>query len=189
GVHDELLEKIALLCDKVVLGSGFDAGTTMGPVISAQSRARIEDAIGRAVAAGATAVRDGRGADPRTSSATADGYFVGPTVLTGIVERDKEEIFGPVLEIHRAGTPEEAIALSNDTPFGNAATVYTRSGATARAFEKAFRAGNIGINAFPAPPANFTMGGLGDSFYGDVHICGDDPLRFYTEQKLVVSRW
>lgn len=84
---------------------------------------------------------------------------------------------------------EAALAAANATEFGNAATVFTRSGSTARVFERGFRSGNIGVNTFPAPPANFTMGGLGTSFYGDIHVCGDAPLRFYTEEKLVVSRW
>ncbi|GHB73782.1 methylmalonate-semialdehyde dehydrogenase (acylating) [Streptomyces viridiviolaceus] len=191
-VYDQLVEKVAALSDKLVVGSGFDTGTTLGPVVSAAARQRLEDLVERALTAGATAVRDGRGAVPQGPSATADGYFFGPTVLTGLRHTDpveQEETFGPVIAVHRTAFLEDAIAISNDTPFGNAATIYTRSGSTARAFTKRVRSGNIGVNSFPAPPANFPMGGLGDSFFGETHICGDAPLRFYTEDKLVVSRW
>lgn len=98
-------------------------------------------------------------------------------------------MFGPVINVHRVDTLAEAIALSNDTEFGNAAAVFTSSGAVAVEFERGIRAGNVGINAFPAPPANVTMGGYGASFYGDLHVCGAAPLDFFTDQKLVVTRW
>ena len=192
GVYDALVERMASLGESLVLGAGYDEGTTLGPVVSAGSKERIEHAISQAVDDGATAVLDGRGAVPKAGSASADGYFVGPTILTDLgpehpVARD--EIFGPVLTVHRVASVEEAIELANDSEYGNAATIYTRSGSSARDFETGCRAGNIGVNAFPAPPFNFTMGGSGTSFYGDTHICGDGPLQFYTEQKLVVSRW
>ncbi|MFG2658484.1 aldehyde dehydrogenase family protein [Streptomyces sp. NPDC048425] len=191
-VYDQVVAKVAALTDKLVMGSGFDAGTTLGPVVSAASRQRLESLVDRAVAVGAKVVRDGRGAAPQGPSATTDGYFFGPTVLTDLSHTEpaeQEETFGPVIAVHRAQSIEDAIAISNDTPFGNAATVYTRSGSTAHAFTKRIRSGNVGINSFPAPPANLAMGGLGDSFFGETHICGDAPLRFYTEEKLVVSRW
>jgi malonate-semialdehyde dehydrogenase (acetylating)/methylmalonate-semialdehyde dehydrogenase len=191
-VYDELVEKIAVLSDKLVAGAGSDAGTSLGPVVSAESRKRLEESIGTAIADGATAVRDGRGVVPQEGTATTDGYFVGPTVLTDLPldhPVDCAETFGPVIVIHRVDSIDEAIDAANATEFGNASTIFTRSGTTARLFEKRSRSGNVGINTFPAPPANFTMGGLGTSFYGDIHICGDAPLRFYTEEKLVVSRW
>jgi malonate-semialdehyde dehydrogenase (acetylating)/methylmalonate-semialdehyde dehydrogenase len=191
-VYDELVEKVAVLSDKLVVGAGSDTGTTLGPVVSATSRQRLEESIAAAIADGATAVRDGRDVVPQEGAATSDGYFVGPTILTDLAldhPVDCAETFGPVIVVHKAQSIDEAIEAANDTEFGNAATVFTRSGTTARLFEKRSRAGNVGINTFPAPPANFTMGGLGTSFYGDIHICGDAPLRFYTEEKLVVSRW
>jgi malonate-semialdehyde dehydrogenase (acetylating)/methylmalonate-semialdehyde dehydrogenase len=192
GIHDALVEKVAAEADRMVVGGGFGEGVTLGPVVSAGSKARVEAALARAAEAGATLVRDGRGVVPQGGGATEDGYFVGPSIITGLDAADavaREEVFGPALSVHQAGSLEEGTALANDTEFGNAATLYTTSGSAARAFESSCRAGNIGINAFPAPPANFTMGGAGTSFYGDIHICGDGPLRFYTEEKLVVSRW
>jgi malonate-semialdehyde dehydrogenase (acetylating)/methylmalonate-semialdehyde dehydrogenase len=191
-VFDELTEKVASASDKYVVGSGFDKGVTMGPVASAASKSRLIEAIGQAIDDGATAVRDGRRVVPQTGTGTSEGYFVGPTILTGLPLNhpvDARETFGPVIVMHSVSSIEDAVAASNATEFGNAATIYTRSGTIARQFEQGFRAGNIGVNTFPAPPANFTMGGLGTSFYGDIHVCGDAPLRFYTEEKLVVTRW
>ncbi|WP_036517291.1 aldehyde dehydrogenase family protein, partial [Nocardioides sp. J54] len=191
-VYDELVDRVAALTDALVVGAGLDEGTTMGPVVSAASRSRLEDLITQAVDAGATAVRDGRGVAPMTPSATSDGFFVGPTVLADLAPThpaEFQETFGPVIAMHRVGDLDQAIALANDTEFGNASTIFTRSGTVARRFERASRAGNIGINTFPAPPANFVMGGLGTSFFGETHVCGDAPLRFYTEEKLVVARW
>ncbi|UUW91432.1 CoA-acylating methylmalonate-semialdehyde dehydrogenase [Pimelobacter simplex] len=191
-IYDELVEKIAVLSDKLVVGAGADPGTTLGPVVSLPSRRRLEESITTALADGATAVRDGRDVAPQEGTGTTDGYFVGPTILTGLPldhPVDCAETFGPVIVIHRVESLDQAIDAANDTEFGNASTIFTRSGTTARQFEKRSRAGNVGVNTFPAPPANFTMGGLGTSFYGDIHVCGDAPLRFYTEEKLVVSRW
>lgn len=190
--HDELVDRVAALTDKLVLGSGFDKETTMGPVVSAASKARIENIIERSAAAGATLVRDGRNAEPTTASATADGYFLAPTIMTDISHSDPvsgEETFGPAIAVHRADSVEEATAIANDTEFGNASTIYTKSGTTARYFERASTAGNVGVNSFPAPPFNFKMGGIGESFFGQSHVGGDSYLRFYTQEKLVVSRW
>ncbi|MCG3754063.1 aldehyde dehydrogenase family protein [Amycolatopsis sp. Poz14] len=190
SVYDTLVDLVAARASKLVVGSGLDPRTTMGPVVSAQSKERLEAAVDAAVSGGAKAVLDGRGVRP--SSGGPDGYFIGPSVLVDVEpgsDLDRNETFGPIVNIHRAASFDDAVALANDTEFGNAATVYTRSGSTAREFEQRSTAGNVGINTFPAPPMNFTMGGSGSSFYGDLHICGDGPLDFYTDHKLVLSRW
>lgn len=192
AVHDALLERLVKVSEQLVLGDGMDPATTLGPVVSAASKARLTKVVEQAEAAGATIVLDGRTAVPAGGERTAGGSFFGPTIVTGLSTSEPaehEETFGPIVAVHRAASLEEAIAISNDTEFGNAAAIYTRSGATARAFEQGSRAGNIGVNAFPAPPANVTMGGTGTSFYGNVHVCGDGPLHFYTDHKLVVTRW
>lgn len=189
-IHDRLLNRVVELASNLVLGDGHDPATTMGPVISAQSRDRIEATIEQAIASGARAALDGRAATPQGNG--TGGYFIGATVLTGVdpdSPAEREEVFGPVINLHQAHDLDQAIALSNDTEFGNASTIYTSSGSTAREFELGSTAGNIGINAFPAPPMNYTMGGTGASFYGDIHVCGDGPLEFYTDHKLVISRW
>lgn len=191
-VYEELVERVAQLSDKLVLGAGVDAETTLGPVVSAASKQRITGMIDSAVEAGATLVRDGRGAEPKTASATADGYFLAPTIIADLpVDHPSscEELFGPGIIVHAVDSFEEATAVANDTEFGNAASIYTGSAETGRQFERKVRAGNIGINAFPGPPATYAMGGLGSSFFGETHICGDAPLKFYTEEKLVLSRW
>ena len=193
SVYEALVQRVAELSDEIVVGAGRDSGVTMGPVVTRESRDRLVSLIGEAIDGGATAVRDGRTVDLKASpSATDRGYFVGPTILTGLSTShpaEYQESFGPIIAIHRVKSLDEAIRVANDTQFGNAATLYTKSGSNALAFENGIRSGNIGINTFPAPPFNFTMGGLGTSFYGERHVCGDGPLDFYTEEKLVVARW
>ncbi|MEU6561613.1 aldehyde dehydrogenase family protein [Nocardia nova] len=191
-VYDELLNKVVALAEKIVVGSGRDEAVTMGPVVSAASRDRIFAALREAEELGATIVLDGRTVKPAGGAETEQGYFIGPTVVTGLDPRhpvERRELFGPVVVVHRVDSLDAAIDLSNDTEFGNAATIFTTSGATAAAYERRVRSGNVGVNAFPAPPANVTMGGYGASFYGDSHVCGAAPLDFFTDQKLVVSRW
>lgn len=191
-VYDELLKRVVAIANQIVVGNGFDDDVTMGPVVSAASKERILGALAEAERLGATFVLDGRNVKPSGGAETENGYFIGPTIIAGLdpahpVER--MELFGPVINFHRVESFDAAIALANDTEFGNAASIFTQSGAVAAAFERRVRAGNVGINSFPAPPANVTMGGYGASFYGDMHVCGDAPLAFYTDQKLVVSRW
>lgn len=191
-VYDEVVERVARLSDELVLGSGFDPETTLGPVVSSGAKARITGMIDAAEAAGATLIRDGRGAEPQTASATTEGYYLGPTIIADLpIDHPSscEEMFGPAIIVHAADSVDEAIAMANDTEFGNAASIWTASASTARRFERGIRSGNIGINTFPGPPANQTMGGLGQSFFGETHICGDAPLKFYTEEKLVSARW
>lgn len=190
-VYEDLAQRIVKLASSLVLGGGRDPRATMGPLVSAQSKARVEQLLEAAEQEGATFLLDGRQAEP-IGEDTGSGYFLGATVIadaaTGSVI-DREEVFGPVVTLHRAPDAAAAVELANATEFGNASTIYTQSGSTARAFEQASQAGNIGVNSFPAPPFNFTMGGLRSSFYGDLHVLGDGPLDFYTDHKLVVSRW
>jgi malonate-semialdehyde dehydrogenase (acetylating)/methylmalonate-semialdehyde dehydrogenase len=191
-VYDELIEKVKGRAQSLIVGNGTDPRVTMGPVITAQSKARVEEIIQQAADNGADIVLDGREVTPEGGAETAGGYFIAPTIITGLDPTDaveRQEFFGPVIAVHRVGTLDEAIDVSNDTEFGNAATIYTRSGSSAKAYEKRVRSGNIGVNAFPAPPANMDMGGYGTSFYGDIHVTGEGHMRFFTDQKLVVSKW
>ena len=191
-VYGDLMDRVVALADQLVVGDGMDEGVTMGPVVSAESKVRILAALGEAEDLGATFVLDGRNVKPVGGVGSENGYFIGPTVVADLDPRhgvEGRELFGPVINVHRVDTLAEAIALSNDTEFGNAAAVFTSSGAVAAEFERGIRAGNVGVNAFPAPPANVTMGGYGASFYGDSHVCGAAPLDFFTDQKLVVTRW
>jgi len=172
------------------VGYGMDRGTEMGPVISADSKTRIEGLIAQGVAAGAKALVDGR-------NANIDGYgkgnFVRPTVLANVdpaSELARTEVFGPVLSVMRADTVDAAIEMVNRSPFGNMACLFTTSGAAARQFRHEARVGNVGINVgVAAPMAYFPFSGWKDSFFGDLHAQGRDAIDFYTEKKVVVERW
>jgi len=172
------------------IGNGLDSGVEMGPVISPESRLRIERLIAQGVADGATAVVDGRGA---SVSGHAHGNFLRPTILTGVApesELARTEVFGPVLSVMRAQTVEQAIDIINQSPYGNMACLFTTSGAAARQFRYEARTGNIGINVgVAAPMAYFPFSGWKDSFFGDLHAQGRDAIDFYTEKKIVVERW
>ncbi|MBW7885191.1 MAG: CoA-acylating methylmalonate-semialdehyde dehydrogenase, partial [Caldilineaceae bacterium] len=152
------------------VGYGLDDGVQMGPVITRESKARIESLIGKAAQEGATVVVDGRG---RQVQGYEDGFFVFPTVLDSVPpqgEIAKTEIFGPVLSLMHADSVEQAIELVNGRTFGNMACIFTNSGAVARQFRHAADAGNIGINiGVAAPMAYFPFSGWNESFFGDLH--------------------
>jgi malonate-semialdehyde dehydrogenase (acetylating)/methylmalonate-semialdehyde dehydrogenase len=172
------------------IGYGLDSGVEMGPVISLESRQRIEGLIAHGVSEGAKAAVDGRGA---TVAGYAHGNFLRPTVLTDVdpaSELARTEVFGPVLSVMRAPTIEAAIAIVNNSAYGNMACLFTSSGAAARQFRYEARTGNIGINVgVAAPMAYFPFSGWKDSFFGDLHAQGRDAIDFYTEKKIVVERW
>jgi len=172
------------------IGYGLEKGTEMGPVISAESRTRIEGLIAQGVAAGAKPIVDGR-------SAKVPGYergnFIKPTVLADVdpaSELARTEVFGPVLSLMRADSVEAAIEIVNGSAYGNMACLFTSSGAAARQFRYETRVGNVGINVgVAAPMAYFPFSGWKDSFFGDLHAQGRDAIDFYTEKKVVVERW
>ena len=172
------------------VGYGLDKGTEMGPVISAESKTRIEGLIAQGVAAGAKPLVDGRNA---RIDGYASGNFVRPTVLANVdpaSELARTEVFGPVLSVMRADNVEAAIEMINRSPFGNMACLFTTSGAAARQFRYEARVGNVGINVgVAAPMAYFPFSGWKDSFFGDLHAQGRDAIDFYTEKKVVVERW
>lgn len=191
-IYDDFIDKLIARARQYVLGGGRHPDATMGPLVSAGSKARVEAAIEGALRSNATILLDGREHPILGGAETEAGYFVGPTIVADLNPKDPvdcQEVFGPFLVVHRAASFDEAIAIANDTEFGNAAAIYTTNGSHARAFEIASNAGNIGVNTFPAPPMNFQMGGTGTSFFGDVHVLGDGYMQFYTDHKMVVSRW
>jgi malonate-semialdehyde dehydrogenase (acetylating) / methylmalonate-semialdehyde dehydrogenase len=172
------------------VGFGLDAGTEMGPVITADSKSRIESLVAQAEAEGARPVVDGRG---RRVQGYEDGYFIHPTLLDNVSpdgQIAQTEVFGPVLSLMHAETIEEAIALVNNRRYGNMACLFTSSGAAARQFRYETKAGNVGINVgVAAPMAFFPFSGWQDSFFGDLHAQGRHAVEFYTETKVVVERW
>jgi len=188
-VHDDLRRAFSNAAAALKVGYGLDETVQMGPVISAAHRDRVVGFIDRGQQEGAKVALDGRA----VRVPGYDGYFVGPTILDDVrpdMSVARQEIFGPVANLSAVGALEEAIDLINASPFGNAATIYTSSGKSARDFRSRVRAGNIGINVgVAAPMAYFPFGGMKDSFFGDLHPQGRDAIRFFTESKVVVTRW
>ena len=162
----------------------------MGPVITAQHRDRVLSLVDQSEKEGAKVICDGRGV--KVADAPR-GFYVGATVVDN-VEADmtlaREEVFGPVLNVIRMDDLDRAIELTNKSAFGNGAAIFTRSGGAAREFKHRVKAGMVGINVgVPATMAMFPFTGWDDSFYGDLHIQGREAVQFYTQQKVVTSRW
>src|SRR6266478_2378043 len=172
------------------VGNGLDEGVQMGPVISPQSKSRVESLIAAGEKQGAKLLLDGRNSRIPKHEA---GNFVKPTILDGVPassELTETEIFGPVLSLVHANDMDEALAFLERSPYGNQASLFTSSGAAARRFRYEAPAGNIGINiGVAAPMAYFPFSGWKDSFFGVMHAQGRDAIEFYTEKKIVVERW
>jgi malonate-semialdehyde dehydrogenase (acetylating)/methylmalonate-semialdehyde dehydrogenase len=170
-------------------GYGLEAGVQMGPVITPESRTRIEGVVERAIGEGARAVVDGRGGVEQY----AKGNFVRPTVLENLPltsDITGTEIFGPVLSLHHVEDIDQAIALVNSGRYGNQACLFTSNGAIARKFRYEAEVGNVGINVgVAAPMAFFPFSGARESFFGDLHGQGRDAFEFFTQEKVVVERW
>jgi len=165
-------------------------GADVGAIISAPARDRILGYVNRAAERGANLRLDGRGAAP---SGNESGYYIGPTVVDGIAEDDeclRDEIFGPVLSVIRVDTLDEAIAIENRSPYGNAASLYTRDGAAAAYFEEHVRAGMVGINiGVPVPRDPFPFGGWNASKFGAGDITGAEGVAFWTRLRKVTRKW
>ncbi|HTZ98250.1 MAG TPA: CoA-acylating methylmalonate-semialdehyde dehydrogenase [Terriglobales bacterium] len=172
------------------VGNGLDDGVQMGPVISQQSKSRVESLIAVGEKQGAKVLLDGRNAKVSKYEA---GSFVKPTILDNLpITSDlaDAEIFGPVLSLIHANDMDEALQFLEHSPYGNQASLFTSSGAAARRFRYEAPAGNIGINiGVAAPMAYFPFSGWKDSFFGIMHGQGRDAVEFYTEKKVVVERW
>jgi malonate-semialdehyde dehydrogenase (acetylating)/methylmalonate-semialdehyde dehydrogenase len=172
------------------VGNGLDEGVQMGPVITPQSKSRVESLIGVGETQGAKVLLDGRRAKIQKYES---GNFVKPTILDNVPttsELADTEIFGPVLSLIHANDMDEALAFLAHSAYGNQASLFTSSGAAARRFRYEAPAGNIGINiGVAAPMAYFPFSGWKDSFFGVMHAQGRDAVEFYTEKKVVIERW
>jgi len=172
------------------VGNGLDEGVQMGPVITAQSKSRVESLIAMGEKQGAKVLLDGRNSKIPKYEA---GNFVNPTILDDLpVTSDlaDTEIFGPVLSLVHADSLDEALTFLERSPYGNQASLFTSSGSAARRFRYEAPAGNIGINiGVAAPMAYFPFSGWKDSFFGVLHGQGRDAVEFYTEKKVVIERW
>jgi malonate-semialdehyde dehydrogenase (acetylating)/methylmalonate-semialdehyde dehydrogenase len=186
---DPLVRELVRAADNLIVGPGCEAKTGMGPVITEEAKKRILGYIDLAQKEGAVLARDGR----KDAVTRGRGYFVGPTILDDVKPNSRvarEEIFGPVLTVIRVRDLAEAIRVIGDSEYGNAASVFTRSGGTAREFTQKVGAGMVGINVgVPAPVAFFPFAGWKNSFFGDLHALGKDAVHFYTEQRVVTCRW
>jgi malonate-semialdehyde dehydrogenase (acetylating)/methylmalonate-semialdehyde dehydrogenase len=183
-------EQIVATAQSRKTGYGAAPGIEMGPVISVESKARIEGLIARGESDGARILVDGRN---HKVNGYEEGYFVFPTILDDVpagAEAARTEIFGPVLSLMHAKTIDEAIELVNARSYGNMACIFTTDGANARRFRYEVNAGNVGVNVgVAAPMSSFPFSGWGESFFGDLHAQAHHAVEFYTQTKVVVERW
>jgi malonate-semialdehyde dehydrogenase (acetylating)/methylmalonate-semialdehyde dehydrogenase len=167
-----------------------EAQPQMGPVITRQHRQRVEQLIEAGAQEGARITVDGRSVHVPQEP---NGFFLGATVLDGVQEGmsvAREEIFGPVLNVMHVGDLAEAIAQANRSPYGNGASIFTRSGRAAREFKHSVKAGMVGVNiGVPASMAWFPFNGWDESFFGDLHMQGKEGVQFFTRQKVTMTRW
>jgi malonate-semialdehyde dehydrogenase (acetylating)/methylmalonate-semialdehyde dehydrogenase len=188
-VADPLIERLCQGASRLKVGpTDGGADVDMGPVITREHRERVAGYLDIGRREGAEIVLDGR-----TGAPDDGGFLIGPSVLDRVepgMRVAREEIFGPVLSVIRVGELDDALAVGRDCPYGNGASIFTRSGWAARQFKQHFNAGMIGINVgVPAPMAWFPFTGWNSSFFGDLHIQGTEAIHFYTQQKMTMTRW
>ncbi len=185
-VADEVVARVKEAASSMKVGPGYEDGE-LTPVIRDSHRERVRSYVDLGEEEGATVALDGR--EPPVE----DGFFMGPTILDnvdGSMRVAREEIFGPVLSVVRVGSLEEAIEFTNGSSFGNACSIYTENGAAVRHWRERVEAGMLGVNVgVAAPMAFFPFNGIKNSFYGDLHATGKDGVRFFTENKVEVTRW
>ena len=181
---DHIVDRLAAQARTMVVGRD------VGPVISRAAKERIEGYITEAERAGAKVLVDGRGA---TVPGREGGWYVGPTVIDQVRPEMKiaqEEVFGPVLAIVRTGTLDEAIAVENASPYGNAASIFTESGGAARAAMDRTSAGMVGVNVgVPVPREPFGFGGWNDSRFGVGDITGRSSIEFWSKSRKITTKW
>jgi len=184
-----LLELLVARTKSLTVGDGSQAGTEMGPLVTSDHCRRVTGYVEKGVAEGAVPLVDGR----QNTPASGEGYFLGPTIFDHVTPRmtiAREEIFGPVLSVMRVPTLDAAIELVNQSPYGNATAIFTASGKSAREYSSRCEVGMVGVNVgVAAPMAFFPFAGWKQSFFGDLHAHGKDAVGFYTEQKVIMSRW
>jgi malonate-semialdehyde dehydrogenase (acetylating)/methylmalonate-semialdehyde dehydrogenase len=188
SAYEPLRDRLVQEASRLRVGSGFDPQTDISPMISRAAVESLGSAVEICEQEGAVVLVDGR--DPPD---TPGGFFAGATLLDGVSPNSPviaSEMFGPLLSILRARDLDEALALLNSCPFGNAASIFTRDGDSARRFALQADVGNIGVNvAVAAPSAQFGFGGRKRSFYGAVHSQGREAIEFYTDRKSLTLRW
>ncbi|WP_395153708.1 CoA-acylating methylmalonate-semialdehyde dehydrogenase [Ilumatobacter sp.] len=187
AIADELVAKIAARIPGIKVGPGNEPDNEMGPLITAEHRDKVKGYIDGAPADGATIVVDGRDNLP------ADGYFINPTLIDNVkpgMACYDDEIFGPVLSVMRVSGYQEGLETINANQFANGVAIFTRDGGAARQFQFDVQVGMVGINVpIPVPVSYYSFGGWKASLFGDTHMYGPEGINFYTQGKVVTSRW
>ncbi len=187
---DRLIEKMKERMATLKVGPGDQPDSEMGPLVTGVHRDKVTGYIDAGEREGATLVADGRGFAPEGHE---DGFFLGPTLFDNVtpdMSIYQDEIFGPVLDIVRVDSFEEAIKLINDNPWGNGTAVFTNDGGAARKFQNEIQVGMVGINVpIPVPLGFYSFGGWKESIFGSHGIYGPEGIHFYTRPKVVISRW
>ena len=187
---DALVAKMTEGMKGLSVGEHTNANNDFGPVITKAHQEKVNGFIASAAEQGATLVVDGR--NP-TVAGFENGYFVGATLIdhvTSDMASYQAEIFGPVLQVVRVKTMQEAMQLINDHEYGNGTCIFTRDGEAARYFSDNIQVGMVGINVpLPVPVSYHSFGGWKRSLFGDLHAYGPDGIRFYTKRKTITQRW
>ena len=190
GTAERLIERLLPEIESLRVGISTDPDAHYGPVVTAAHRERIEGYIQKGVDEGAELLVDGRGFELQGHES---GFFIGPSLfdrVTPDMTSYQDEIFGPVLQILRADTVEEAVRLPSQHQYGNGVALFTRNGQAAREFARRVNVGMVGINVpIPVPVAYHTFGGWKRSAFGDTNQHGTEGVRFYTHVKTVTQRW
>ncbi|MEB0228939.1 CoA-acylating methylmalonate-semialdehyde dehydrogenase [Pseudomonas sp. 10S4] len=189
-VGDQLIAKLLPRIDQLKVGNGMQGDSDMGPLVTAEHKAKVEGFIGEGVAQGAQLIVDGRNFKVPGAE---NGFFVGATLFDNVTTEMsiyQQEIFGPVLGIVRVPDFASAVALINAHEFGNGVSCFTSDGGIARAFARTIKVGMVGINVpIPVPMAWHSFGGWKRSLFGDHHAYGEEGIRFYSRYKSVMQRW
>jgi malonate-semialdehyde dehydrogenase (acetylating)/methylmalonate-semialdehyde dehydrogenase len=189
SVADPLVDAIRERMSRINVGPGMEDGNEMGPLITGEHRDRVASYLDGAASEGATIAVDGR----HHPSSNQPGFFLAPSLLDHVKPGMRcydDEIFGPVLNVIRVQTYEEAVQLIHGNPYGNGTAIFTRDGGAARQFQFDVEVGMVGINVpIPVPMAYYSFGGWKSSLFGDLHMYGPEGIQFYTRAKVVTSRW
>ncbi len=192
GTGDAVVEAVKARVAELKIGPSLDATSELGPLVTKEHHAKVKGYIDLAVEEGAKMVVDGRDFKCTTEGAE-NGYFMGGTLLDNVTADMKsyqDEIFGPVLQIMRVDTFDEAVALATNHPYGNGTAIFTRDGDVAREYANRVEVGMVGINVpIPVPLSFHTFGGWKNSAFGDINQHGPEGVRFYTKTKTITQRW
>jgi malonate-semialdehyde dehydrogenase (acetylating)/methylmalonate-semialdehyde dehydrogenase len=190
GAADAIVRELKVRATALKVGHSFGDRIDMGPLVTREHQQKVARYVDAGVADGAELVVDGRGVQVPGHE---NGFFLGPTLFDRVspaMSIYTDEIFGPVLIVVRVETLEQAIALVNANPYGNGTALFTSSGAAARLFEHTIQIGMVGINVpIPVPMSFFSFGGWKQSLFGDLHMHGEEGIKFYTRTKAVTRRW